>query len=249
MGYQDEVKLAIVKNTSNGFTQGDMFFGTFEVGFIGWASANGALCDNQWKVLTNETTEARFRGGFYVDQSGSFGGDLIAVTGGDEFQGGEVWRINSQTNATRMANFATNLVRPHLEGVVTLTNDPARWGPWAGKIITGAESEKPPVIIAVSTNGTASYHYLGIAPEDFDVVPPNQDLYACDQDAGLIVKISRNLMTNFWGDLLITQEGFNNPGFNFVRWTGSNFMVRHLSYTNKLEHATFAPIAIPSVYP
>jgi hypothetical protein len=76
-----------VKNTSNGFTQGDMFFGTFDKGFIGWASANGISCDNQWKVLTNETTEALFRGGFYVDQSGSFGGDLIAVTGGGQAEG------------------------------------------------------------------------------------------------------------------------------------------------------------------
>src|SRR6478735_6200099 len=86
---QDEVKLAIVKNTSNGFTQGDMFFGTFDLGFIGWASANGISCDNMWKVLTNETSEALFRGGFYVDQSGSFGGDLIAVTGGTGDEGGE----------------------------------------------------------------------------------------------------------------------------------------------------------------
>jgi len=246
---QDEVKLAIVKNTSNGFTQGDMFFGTFDLGFIGWASANGISCDNMWKVLTNETSEALFRGGFYVDQSGSFGGDLIAVTGGTGDEGGEVWRINSSTNATRMANIATNFAHPHLEGVVTLTNDVAKWGPWAGKIITGAEAALPPRIISVSTNGEVGYYFLGINAEDFDIVQPNQDLYACDQDAGLIIKLSRNLLTNFWGDLVITQEGFNNPGFNFVRWSGSNFMVRHLSYTNKLEHSTFAPIVIPSVYP
>ena len=246
---QDEVKFAIVKNTSNGFTQGDMFFGTFDVGFIGWASADGIRCDNQWAVLTNETTEALFRGGFYIDQSGSFGGDLIAVTGGSPDQGGEVWRINSLTNRTRLLNISTNFDQPHLEGVITLTNDVAKWGPWAGKIITGAESHQPPVIISLDTNGNAGYYGLGIHPEDFDIVQPNQDLYSCDQDAGLIVKVPRTLLTNFWGDLMITQEGFNNPGINFVRWTGSNFTVRHLSYTNKLEHSTFAPISIPSVYP
>jgi Calx-beta domain len=245
---QDEVKLAIVKNTSNGFTQGDMFFGTFDKGFIGWASADGTLCDNQWKVLTNETTEALFRGGFYVDQSGSFGGDVIAVTGGGQQEGGEVWRINSHTNATRLISLTTNLVSPHLEGVVTITNDASKWGPWAGKIITGAESEVPPIIFAISTNGAATYHYLGIASEDFDIVQPNQDLYSMDQDAGLIVRVSHTLLTNFWGDVMITQEGFGSPGFNFVRWSGSNFMVRHLTYTNHLEHSTFAPIILPSVH-
>ena len=244
---QDEVKLAIVKNTSNGFTQGDMFFGPFDVGFIGWASANGILCDNQWKVLTNETTEARFRGGFYVDESGSFGGDLIAVTGGGQDQGGEVWRINSSTNATRLVSVTTNLEHPHLEGVVTLTNDIAKWGPWAGKIVTGAESHKPPVILSIGTNGVIDYHYLGIAPEDFDIIRPNQDLYCTDQEHGLILKVSRNLLTNFWGDLLITQEGFNNPGLNIVRWSGSNFITRRISYTNTMEHSTFAPIDIPPV--
>jgi Calx-beta domain len=245
---QDEVKLAIVKNTSNGFTQGDMFFGTFDIGFIGWASANGLSCDNQWKVLTNETTEARFRGGFYVDQSGSFGGDLIAVTGGSQTEGGEVWRINSQTNATRVANLTTNLLKPHLEGVVTLTNDPARWGPWAGKIITGAESEDPPRVISVATNGAVAHYFLGICPEDFDIIPPNQDLYCTDQVNGSLFKVSRTLLTNFWGDLLITQEGFGNPSLHIVHWSGSNFITRRLSYTNAMEHCTFAPIDIPPIH-
>jgi hypothetical protein len=242
---QDEVKLAIVKNTSNGFTQGDMFFGAFQKGFIGWASADGISCDNMWKVLTNETTEALFRGGFYVDQSGSFGGDLIAVTGGSRNEGGEVWRINSATNAVRIANLTTNLLLPHLEGVLTLTNDVARWGPWAGKIITGAESEDPPRVISVDTNGAVAYYFLGVHPEDFDIIPPNQDLYCTDQINGSLFKISRTLLTNFWGDLLITQEGFANPSLHFVHWTGSNFITRRLSYTNAMEHCTFAPIDIP----
>jgi hypothetical protein len=246
---RDETKLAIVKNTANGFIQGDMYYGSGEDGQIGWTSADGNLYDNNWAVLTNETTETLFRGGFYLDQSGSFGGDLIAVTGGNIDQGGEVWRINSLTNYTRLANITTNLDNPHLEGVVTLTNDVTKWGPWAGKIITGAESHDPPLVITVNTNGSVGYFSLGIHPEDFDIVQPNQDLYSCDQDAGLIIKIPRTLLTNFWGDLVITQEGFGNPGFNFVRWSGSNFMVRHLSYTNKLEHSTFAPISLPSVYP
>ena len=242
------MKLAIVKNTSNGFTQGDMFFGTFNIGFIGWASADGVSCDNMWKVLTNETTEARFRGGFYVDQGGSFGGDLIAVTGGGTQEGGEVWRISSATNAIRLANITNDSLFPHLEGVVTLPNDVTKWGPWAGKIVTGAESKEPPRVHSISTNGTVESFFLGIHPEDFDLVQTNQDLYACDQEAGLIIRIPRNVLTNFWGDLLITQEGFGDPSLNFVRWTGSNFMVRHLSYTNLLEHSTFAPISLPSVH-
>lgn len=152
---------------------------------------------NNLAILTNETSEALFRGGFYVDQSGSFGGDLIAVTGGSAGEGGEVWRINSSTNATRLANLTNDLPFPHLEGVITLTNDVTRWGPWAGKIITGAESHEPPLVHAISTNGQVQSFALGIHPEDFDIVRTNQDLYACDQEAGLIIRISHTFLTNF----------------------------------------------------
>ena len=237
--------LATVKTTSGGFTKGDMFFGNGPR--IGWLSAEGTVSNLNWCMMTNSTTTNTIdiRGGLYVDQSGSFGGDLIVVTGGSSLdEGGGVWRVNSNGIPKLLVNI-TNQAHPHLEGVVTLTNDVQRWGPWAGKIITGGESKIPPLIHAIDTNGTVMSFDLGIAPEDFDVIPPNQDLYCVDQQAAKIVKVPHEVLTNYWGDLLITQEGefVGSPALFIVHWNGStaNFESHTIPYINAFEHVTFAP--------
>jgi hypothetical protein len=70
-GLQDEVKLATVKTTAQGFTNGQMFFGNNIPSQIGRLSADGTVSNLNWATLTNDTY---LRGGLYVDQSGSFGG-------------------------------------------------------------------------------------------------------------------------------------------------------------------------------
>lgn len=178
-----EVKLAAVKQTASGFTNGQMYFGNYTnpVSYVGRLSPDGTVSNMTFATLTNDTS---VRGGLYVDQSGSFGGDLIAVTGAiDRFTGGGVWRIKASGVTTQLAN----ITNTHLEGVITLTNDVAKWGPWAGKIITGAESSVDtngnyyPLIFAIDTYGVVQSFALGIGPEDFDLIPTNQDLYIVDQ--------------------------------------------------------------------
>jgi hypothetical protein len=85
---------------------------------------------SSWASLTPPTEEF-FRGGLAFDQTGIFGGDLIAVTGRPYEQGGlrQVWRLNSAGAPTLIAAIETG----HLEGVAVLPNDPV-WGGWAGKV-------------------------------------------------------------------------------------------------------------------
>jgi hypothetical protein len=92
---------------------------------------------------------------------------------------------------------------------------------------------------------------LGITPEDFDIIKPNQDLYCLE--LGKIRKISSTLLTNYWGDLLITQEGAEGPDpiprLFIVHWDNAktNFVVRSLSKPGSFfEHVSFAPINLPS---
>jgi len=90
---------------------------------------------------------------------------------------------------------------------------------------------------------------LGIAPEDFDIIQTNQDLYCVIQsDPGQILKLSRTLLTNYVGDLLITQEGFffGTPKLFIMHWDGTNFVTRSISSSDLFEHVTFAPINLPS---
>jgi len=191
------------------------------------------------------------------DKTGVFSNNLIGVSYSD----GGIWRIDSATNAVKFADTTTNAFPiALLEGVITIPVTATNLGPWAGKIITG--SEQNDVIYSIDTNAVVTpYPNLGIKPEDFKLIPANQDLYCADYDNGLIVKLSRNYFTNNIGDLLIVKEGGVNGGgearLYVVRWDGTNFVSKYipyntatitnsLSYTPNFEHVTFAPINLPT---
>ncbi len=256
----DEIKLATVKTTAAGFNAGEAYFGTGTNGIVAKLSADGTVSNLEWAVLSLDrtNTDTLLRGGLYIDDSGSFGGDLITITGAGEQEGGGVWRITSAGTPTLL----TTLSNTHLEGVITLTNDVTKWGPFAGKIITGAEAvtnvygQIEPLVYAISTNGEVQSFNLGIAPEDFDIIKTNQDLYCVDWSQSKIRKVSSTLLTNYVGDLLITEEGAEGvtpqEGRLFiVHWdnANTNFVVRSLwNQGYWFEHVTFAPINLPS-YP
>ena len=93
-----------------------------------------------------------------------------------------MWRITS--NADQTSNTKTvfaEILNTDLEGVVSLPNDQQKYGPWAGKIVTGAERRLPvPFIYTIDTNGNVADFAEGIAPEDFDIIPAGQALYCND---------------------------------------------------------------------
>jgi hypothetical protein len=101
---------------------------------------------------------------------------------------------------------------------------------------------------------------LEIQPEDFDLIPPHQDLYVADVQAGMIAKLSRNYLTNFVGQLLITDAGEFGGGAGkvfVVKWdSGSGqFTKLPIPYrrrdggSGELEHVTFAPLSLPVLPP
>jgi hypothetical protein len=253
IGIPDEVKLTIVKTTSNGFINGDLYFG--DGSEIGWISAYGTNHDRHWGVLTNAsmTNTLELRGGLYVDQSGSFDGDLIAVTGNGTPLATSygIWRVDSGRHSKLIAEISAN----HLEGVITLSNDVATWGPWAGKVLTGDENGLSPLIFAVATNGTVSSFDMGIRPEDFDIIPVDYDLYCADPDSLDIVKLPRTLLNNYAGSLVITEAGEQTAPAKlfFVQWDGNKFIKRTIFYRHldrsagHFEHVTFAPMDIPRI--
>jgi hypothetical protein len=247
-GLPDEIKLATAKLTAGGFTNGQLFFGNHsQTNRIAWVPAAGTSSNLTFATLTNDTF---IRGSLHVDDSGSFDGDVIAVTGNGTSQGGGVWRVNSNGVPTRIAH----ITNTHLEGVIALTNDATKWGPWAGKIIAGSEILH--AIYAIAPSGVVTTNFLGIDPEDFDIVPPNQNLYLTDPDRNTVLKLSSSYLTNFVGDLMITQAGEVFPNqigkLFFVRWDApnSNFAVRSISYNRPdgspghFEHVTFAPLVL-----
>jgi uncharacterized repeat protein (TIGR01451 family) len=142
-GEPDELKIATVRASSctGGFPVGTAFVGT---GGEGEASITridpaGGLTQ-PWVALP--TDEPVVRGSLYQDRHCVFGGDLIVVTGNPQDPptdrpsnfAGSVWRINSFGVATKIVSLGK-----HLEGVITLPDDPATWGPLAGRIVVGDE--------------------------------------------------------------------------------------------------------------
>ena len=140
-----------------------------------------------------------------------------------------------------------------LEGMTTLTNDASRWGPWAGTAVTGGEISGM-LYFVYPTGGFASYPTTnifpgGILPEDFLVIPPNQDLYFTDA-TGLVVKLSKSSFADHVGDLLVEQETGSGAGFFILHWDGNNFDATVFKYpfgSDLLEQAVFAPIDIPAL--
>jgi hypothetical protein len=239
-----EVDLAIVQASTNGFTNGDMFFANGNPGGIGWLSANGVTSNLTWIDLsTIDPRESSAEGAYYIDRTGIFSNNLIAAT-----SSGGIYVIDSHTNANQLAFF----VGAGLEGVVTIPTNIVTYGPWAGKIITGAESDR--CLFAIDTNGAASFYSFNIVPEDINIVPANQDFYLNDV-FGQILKLPRHWLTNYVGDVLITQESSNSGDVSEVfilHWdAASTNFVKHgirgpVSTGAQFEQGTFAPITITS---
>jgi len=244
----EEVKVATAKQTASGWEQGQLYFGlgigAGAEGEIGQVSTDGTGVTLNWADLPLPPGEF-FRGSLAFDQTGILGGDLIAVTGGPDEQGGarQVWRVDSAGAPTLIASIGTG----HLEGVVVLPNDPV-WGVWAGKVLTGDEYDG--VIYAIDTSGTATPYSLGIYPEDFDLIPPDQDLY-CTDSGGAILKIPRACFADYVGQLLITQAGehMQPAALYVVRWHGGPVVSVRSPYpsgfSGHFEQVTFAPVSLP----
>ena len=140
VGLTNELKVATVRagNCQGGFTAGESFTGNGNLGQIVRISANGATVQNPWLTLPGEP--ALLRGSIGQDRFCASSGDLIVVTGNEQNGTaandniGNVWRITSAGVPSLIATVGT-----HLEGVTTIPNVPALYGPLAGRILAGAE--------------------------------------------------------------------------------------------------------------
>jgi hypothetical protein len=238
----NEVELATVKNTANGFTNGAMYFDSSSSGTIGLLSPDGSVSNVNFATVSG----SRFSG-LYIDQGGSFGGNLIA---GQE--SGGVWLIKSNGVASNIV--AANQIESDPQGIISLTNNFGLYGPWAGKIVTGQQFDaNNPQLYSIDTNGVVSANYpsLNMYVEDCDLIVTNQNLYCEDDTDGSILKVPKELFAGHEGDVLITQAGdVTPPGLFIVHWDATNgFVVTQIPMPGNdiisFEQSTFAPIDIP----
>jgi Calx-beta domain-containing protein len=233
-GLTDEIKIATVRSgpCQGGFTTGELFTGSGRPGVVVRMSPDGSSIQDPWVTLPGET--GLLRGSLFQDRYCSFGGDLIVVT-----TAGGVWRISSAGVPTRLAHVST-----HLEGLQVLPDDP-RYGPWAGRIVAGAEDES--ALYAVDAAGNVASYKLGIVPEDVDLIAAGESFYGVDFGGRKVWTAGASQWQSMAGDVLVAQEA---PGILFrVRWNArtSSFQTEPLARVAKWEHVTFAPVSIATI--
>jgi RHS repeat-associated protein len=235
-GLSDEVYIAAARDEGGGrsiggFKAGEMFTGSGVGGVIVRISPDGTQILNPWVKLPGEG--GLLRGQLYIDRTGIFGGDLIVAT-----TTGNIWRVSSAGVASRLVNVG---VPP--EGLITVPADPLRYGPWAGKIVTGSEDEAR--IFAIDTQGNVSFYDLGIAPEHIKIATPNENYFGVDFSSQTLWGIPAPELSSMTGDLLIGEEF---PGNLWqVHWNGSRFETTRIAQVAQWEGATMAPAGISQV--
>jgi hypothetical protein len=253
-----ENPLTTAKSDGYGFTTGQTYFASRTAPLWIWqVSSEGAGAINRTTV-----NDVDWPGGLHIDATGVFGHDLILVTGWlENCISGSVWRINGQTG---LPTWITTL-DTCIEGVLVCPTNQALYGPWAGKVLTGAGNQW--LVYHIAPDGTTDTTDLGLSPHDFHVIPPNQDLYVIqfvpkDEGPSRLLKVPRAFFANLQGDILIVQSGeFHHPetlvqsnGELFVgHWTGAAFTTTRITDgkgrqadPRQFEHAVFAPMSIPS---
>lgn len=244
-GVTDEVKIATVRpGNLGGFVTGDLFVGNGIDGQIVRVTGGGSTILNPWVDLPG-AGNGLMRGSLYVDRTGVFGGDLIVAT-----TAGEVWRINSLGVATKLAD-----VNIHLEGLMTVPNDPTRYGPLAGRIIAGAETANR--LYTIGADGSTAFFSLGVAVEDIDLVMPNENFFGVNFGTGRLLGAPAGQFSSIVGDILLTQEFPIGSGSGLYRllWNGSSLVTEELTLSSnsfdpgQWEHVTFSRAGIVEIPP
>lgn len=232
-GYTDELKIATVhaSTCTGGFTVGEVFTGDGRPGSVVRISADGAKVQ-RWVRLPGES--GLMRGSLFQDKHCVFGGDLVVAT-----TTGGVWRVSSKGVARRLANLGT-----HLEGLYVLPDDPLRYGPWAGKILVGAEEQTR--LYAIDPKGKVLPFSLGIATEDIDVVPARANFYGVDFAEQRLVGAEAEQWADKEGDVIIAQE---SGQLWDLRWNPQtqDFDTVRIAQVGQWEHVTFSTAGVVEI--
>ncbi|MCZ6571941.1 MAG: PEP-CTERM sorting domain-containing protein, partial [Planctomycetota bacterium] len=184
------------------------------------------------------------RGSLYVDRTGVYGGDLIVVT-----TAGEVWRVNTAGGTTKIAD-----VGIHLEGVITVPNDVAKYGILAGKIIAGQENTGRLYIF--DNGGFISSPFVGVNIEDIDLITPNENFFGVNFGTGRLLGAPAADFAGLVGDILLTQEFHGGTsGLFALSWNGVSLVVEQVTlsggsaFAGQWEHVTFSSAGIVEIPP
>jgi hypothetical protein len=144
-----------------------------------------------------------------------------------------------------------NDVNTHLEGLISVPNDSAKYGPLAGKMIAGAEGQG--LMYAFATDGSYTTHNVGVAIEDIDIISPNENFYGVNFGSNRLLGAPASQFTSIVGNILLTQEFAGGSALFDLHWNGSALVADPINLTpdsaipSQWEHVTFAPAGIVEI--
>lgn len=239
-GLTNEVKIATARTGAAGFSPGELFVGNGIDGQIVRISPDGGTVQNPWVDLPGPDN-GLLRGSLYVDRTGVWGNELLVAT-----TAGELWRINASGVPTLIADADV-----HLEGLVTVPDAPARYGPLAGKAIAGAENEG--LLYVFDTSGTIASLNVGVAVEDIDIIVPHENFFGVNYGTSRLIGVPAQNMLPMAGDILLTQESVTSVGLYHLRYDGTVLVAEELTAASgsaslgQWEHVTTAAAGIQEV--
>ena len=239
-GLTNEVKIATARSGASAFATGELFVGNGVDGQIVRVSADGSTVVNPWVDLPG-SDNGLMRGSLYVDRTGVWGHELLVAT-----TGGEVWRVDAAGTAVQVAD-----VDVHLEGLATVPDAPARYGPLAGKAIAGAEGVG--LLYAFDTAGNVDTYSLGVAVEDIDLIEPFENFFGVNYGTRRLIGAPGHELLPMAGDILLTQESVTSVGLFHLRYDGTGLVVEELTAASgsatlgQWEHVTTAAAGIQEV--
>lgn len=243
-GLTEEVKIATARSANpQGFVVGDLFVGSGVDGHIVRITDNGQTVLNPWVDLPGPNN-GLMRGSLYVDRTGVWNGDLLVGT-----TLGEVWRITAAGVPTKVAAFGV-----HLEGLVTVPDKPARYGPLAGRALLGAEEQG--ILYALKPDGTFDVYQLGVLVEDLDFVSPGENFFGVNFGTSKLLGAEAAQWKGMVGDILAAQETPTGSTSLFrIKWDGAKVVAEQVplaptsATVGQWEHVTFAGAGIVEIPP
>ena len=236
-----ELQLAEAQpGTTTAFQVGDIYVGNGQYAnngagaIIAKISNDGHTIETPWVTLPFENPI----GALAIDTTGVWGGDMVAAS-----TRGDIYTITPQGTHTLIASVPSNV-----EGLTTVPNDPARYGPLAGTILAGSGDFSGSDLYVITKAGTYTTYPLNIGDtESIFIVPPNANFYGTDLGTNSLLGASATDFTSLVGEIVVVQEGFSGgvpqgtTGLFRLHWDGTQ-IDSPISGTNPL---TYAPISIP----
>lgn len=233
-GVTGELKIATARDEGfgaslAGFKPGELFTSTDAPGVVARIASDGGTVQNPWVTLTGETGLVS---GLYVDRTGIYGGDVIAVT-----TSGGIWRINATGIATQVALLGTAL-----SGVTTLPDAVEKYGPWSGKIVVGAKDQG--LIYALDATGAVVTYTMGVHPADIRLVPAHENFYGVDPASQKLWGAPADAFADMIGDILIAEP---SGMLTLVHWNGTDFETSHIAQVSRWAQIAFAPAGVAEI--